>query len=118
LPLLAGLVLAVSASLATPGLAQKSDISALSVRINELSRAGKYSEAMPLAQDLVASLEKGNNSRDLAAALNNLGQLHGSQGQDDRAEPLFTRTLAIYQKGRRTRASCGRNAPEQSRPAL
>lgn len=114
LPLLAGLALAVSASLATPGLAQKSDISALSARINQLSRAGKYSEAMPL----VASLEKGNNSRDLAAALNNLAQLHGSQGQDDQAEPLFTRTLAIYQKGRRTRASCGRNAPEQSRPAL
>ncbi len=98
LALLAPLALTLSASLAAPGLAQKADISALSARIAELSRAGKYSEAVPLAQNLVATLEKGNNSRDLAAALNNLAQLYAGQGRDDQAEPLYKRAIALLEK--------------------
>lgn len=96
--LLAGVALALSACFAAPSVAQKSDISAQSARINELSRAGRYSEALPLAQGLVASLEKSNNSRDLAAALNNLGQIHANQGHDDQAEPLYKRAIAILEK--------------------
>ena len=46
-------------------------------QIIELNRAGKYSEALPLAQRTVADAEKarGPAHRDVAAALNNLGQV-------------------------------------------
>ena len=60
--------------------------------------AGKYSEALPLAQAMVASLEKSDNGRELAAALNNLGQVHAGQGRDDLAEPLYKRSIALMER--------------------
>lgn len=60
--------------------------------------AGKYSEALPLAQGMVASLEKSDNGRELAAALNNLGQVYAGQGRDDLAEPLYKRAIALMEK--------------------
>ena len=36
--------------------------------------------------------------RDVAAALNNLGMLYGSTGQDAEAEPLYKRALTIFEK--------------------
>lgn len=99
LALAAPLVLVITASFAAPGLAKKSDLSAQSARINALRTAGKYSEALPLAQAMVASLEKTGNNRDLAAALNNLAQINADQGRDDQAEPLYTRAIALMEKG-------------------
>lgn len=99
LALVAGLVLAITASLATPGLAQTGGLAAQSARINALGTAGKYSEALPLAQAMVASLEKTNNNRDLAAALNNLAQILADQGHDDQAEPIYKRAIALMEKG-------------------
>ncbi|MGT2503501.1 CHAT domain-containing tetratricopeptide repeat protein [Bradyrhizobium guangxiense] len=99
LALAAGLALAITTSLAAPGLAQKTDLSAQSARINALRSAGKYAEALPLAQAMVASLEKTSNNRDLAAALNNLAQIYGDQGHDDQAEPLYKRAIALMEKG-------------------
>ena len=98
LALAAGLALAISTSPATPGLAQKSDLSAQSGRIIALTRAGKYADALPLALAMVASLEKTTNARDLAGALNNLGQVYAGQGQDDQAEPLYERAIALTEK--------------------
>ncbi|WP_298243093.1 CHAT domain-containing tetratricopeptide repeat protein [uncultured Bradyrhizobium sp.] len=95
----AGLALAITTSFAAPGLAQKGDLSAQSARINALRSAGKYSEALPLAQAMVAGLEKTSNNRDLAAALNNLAQIHADQGRDDQAEPLYKRAVALMEKG-------------------
>ena len=65
--------------LSAPSLAQKSEAAALSAKINELGRAGKYAEAMALAQGQVETLEKkyGPTHRDVGAAINNLAQLHG-----------------------------------------
>jgi CHAT domain-containing protein/Tfp pilus assembly protein PilF len=94
--LVAGLVLAIAGSLATPALAQKG-LAAESARINALMSAGKYSEALPLAQGMVASLES-DNGRELAAALNNLGQVYAGQGRDDLAEPLYKRAIALMEK--------------------
>ncbi|QIP06304.1 CHAT domain-containing tetratricopeptide repeat protein [Bradyrhizobium symbiodeficiens] len=99
LALAAGLALAITTSLAAPGLAQKGDLSAQSARINALRSAGKYSEALPLAQAMVTSLENTSNNRDLAAALNNLGQIQADQGHDDQAEPLYKRAIALMEKG-------------------
>ncbi|MCP3373167.1 CHAT domain-containing tetratricopeptide repeat protein [Bradyrhizobium cajani] len=96
LMLVAGLALAITA-LPAPSLAQKG-LAAEGARINALMSAGKYSEALPLAQAMVASLEKSDNGRDLAAALNNLGQVHAGQGRDDLAEPLYKRAIALMER--------------------
>lgn len=98
LALAAGLALALTASLATPGLAQTGGLAAQGAKINALNQAGRYSEALPLAQAMVASLEKTDNGRDLAAALNNLGQVHAGLGRDDLAEPLYKRAIALMEK--------------------
>lgn len=86
------------ASLATPGFAQTGGLAAQSARINVLRSAGEYSEALPLAQAMVVSLEKTSNNRDLAAALNNLAQIYADQGHDDRAEPIYRRAIALMEK--------------------
>ena len=98
LALVAGLALAASTFLPAAALAQKGNLAAQSARINELSKAGKYSGALPLAEAMVASLEKSDNGRDLAGALNNLGQIHAGQGRDDLAEPLYKRAIALLEK--------------------
>lgn len=97
LTLVAGLALAITASFVIPSFAQKG-LAAEGARINALISAGKYSEALPLAQGMVASLEKSDTGRDLAAALNNLGQVHAGQGHDDLAEPLYKRAIALMEK--------------------
>src|SRR3954454_5741901 len=96
LTLIAGLAIAIAASFATPGVAQKG-LAAQGERINALTSAGKYSEALPLAQGMVASLEKSDSGRELAAALNNLGQVHAGQGHDDLAEPLYKRSIMLME---------------------
>jgi hypothetical protein len=52
------LVLLSGTCLSTASLAQKGDVAALSAWINELGRAGKYAEAVALAQGQLESLEK------------------------------------------------------------
>ena len=94
------LALTVSLGVTAPSSAQKSGADARSAEIAELSRAGKYSDAIPLAQRLLADMEKahGPDHRDVAASLNNLAQLYGSQGRDAEAEPLYKRALTILEK--------------------
>ncbi|RQH11331.1 CHAT domain-containing protein [Bradyrhizobium sp. RP6] len=94
----AGLALAITTLLATAAPAQKGDLAAQGARINALNQAGKYAEALPLAQAMVASLEKANDGRELSAALNNLGQVHAGQGRDDLAEPVYKRAIALMEK--------------------
>ena len=98
--LLAGLALLASTCLSAPSSAQKGEAATLSAKITELSRAGQYSEAVPLAQGQLQSLEKkyGPRHRDVAAALNNLAELYGHQGNDAAAEPLLKRAIAILDK--------------------
>ncbi|MFK4511002.1 CHAT domain-containing protein [Bradyrhizobium daqingense] len=98
LAVIAALALAASACMPTAALAQQGSLAAQGARINELSKAGRYSEALPLAQAMVASLEKSDNGRDLAAALNNLGQVHAGLGRDDLAEPIYKRAIALMER--------------------
>ena len=69
--LMAGLALVMSVCLSAPSSAQKGEVAALSARIAELSRAGRYAEATPLAQGQLESLEKkyGPFNSDVAGAL-------------------------------------------------
>jgi hypothetical protein len=90
------LALLVNACLGTPSTAQ--GLAAQSAKIAELERAGKYAEAIPLAQAMLANREKGPHSRDLAGALNNLTQPYGDVGRDADAELLHKRALAIMEK--------------------
>jgi tetratricopeptide (TPR) repeat protein len=94
--------------LAAPSLAQKGDVAALSAKIHELGRAGKYAEATALAQAQVESLEKrfGPVHRDVGAALSNLAQAYGNQGRDGEAEPLLKRSIANLEK------TAGLDSPE------
>jgi hypothetical protein len=59
-----------SVCITAPSSAQKGDVTARSVQTAELSRAGKYSEAIPPAQRLLADVEKayGPDHRDVALA--------------------------------------------------
>ena len=94
------LALIASACLSAPSSAQRNETAALSAKITELSRAGKYSEAIPLAQRQLEDLEKtrGPVDRDVAASLNNLALLYGNQGRDSEAEPLYKRAIAILEQ--------------------
>lgn len=76
------LALAASTCLTAPSLAQSA--SERDAEIAELSKAGKYSGAIPLAQKLLADMEKAHGPvhRDVSAAFNNLGMLYGGTGQD------------------------------------
>lgn len=91
-----GVALAACACLAMPLSAQ--GLGAQSGKVLELGRAGRYAEAIALAQAMLANLEKGPPSRDLAGALSNLAQLYGEVGRDAEAEPMFKRAIAIMEK--------------------
>jgi CHAT domain-containing protein/Tfp pilus assembly protein PilF len=92
------LALVISAGFVAPSFA--GEVAATSAKITELSRAGKYSEAVPLAQGQLESLEKkyGPFNSDVAGALNNLALLYGDLGRDTEAEPLLRRAIAILEK--------------------
>jgi CHAT domain-containing protein/Tfp pilus assembly protein PilF len=94
------LALVMNASLSASSSAQAGEVAATSARIDELSRAGKYSEAVPLAQRQLETLEKkyGPFNGDVAGALNNLALLYGDLGRDAEAEPLLRRAIAILEK--------------------
>ncbi len=66
----------------------------------ELYQAGRYPEALPLAQRALAIDEKalGPEHPDTAASLNNLAGLYQAMGTFDQALPLYQRTLKIREK--------------------
>ncbi|MDO8400769.1 MAG: CHAT domain-containing protein [Bradyrhizobium sp.] len=70
----------------------------LAGRIKELVKAGKYAEAIPLQQRVLAIGEKGTDHQDVATSLNNLAFLYDKQGRYADAEPLLKRALAIFEK--------------------
>jgi CHAT domain-containing protein/Tfp pilus assembly protein PilF len=93
---------------AVPAVAQQDEAAslreaiALNKRIGELSKAGKFSEAIPLARNVLATTEKafGPDDPTVAASLNNLAMLYVNQGRYADAAPLFKRALAIKEKAR------------------
>ena len=68
-------------------------------QIAQLKAAGKYAEAVPLAQRALALAEKkGANSPAVAKALDTLAGLYEAQNKYAEAEPLLKRSLAIREK--------------------
>jgi CHAT domain-containing protein/tetratricopeptide (TPR) repeat protein len=80
--------------------AQSPDPLELLRRIGELSKAGRYSDAIPLGRQLVAEMERmaGSEHPMAAIALLSLADLHRLQGELDEAEPMLRRALAIREK--------------------
>jgi tetratricopeptide (TPR) repeat protein len=80
--------------------AESKEAEALYPRIIELWRAGKYAEAVPLAQRVLEIYEKqsGRDHPNVAMALNNLAELLRDQGRYAEAEPFYKRALAIEEK--------------------
>jgi CHAT domain-containing protein/tetratricopeptide (TPR) repeat protein len=95
-----GLLVALAVNTAELAAGADNDAVALSVRVVELARAGKYSEATPLAQRALAIVERtrGPNHLNVARSLNNLANLYHDQGYYAEAEPLHKRALAIREK--------------------
>jgi CHAT domain-containing protein/tetratricopeptide (TPR) repeat protein len=98
---LAGLI-AISAWLPATGnlAAQPSDPAAISKRIGELHTSGKYAEALPLAERLVALAKSryGEASTDYANALEQLAATHFYQQNYAQAEPLYQQVLAVRER--------------------
>ena len=66
-------------------------------RFIELQQAGRYPEAIVLAQQVLALIEKsfGPNHPQTALSLNNLAEAYHFMGRDRDAEPLYQRALRI-----------------------
>ena len=88
-----------SASVAWPA-QDINEATALIEQVTQLSKQGRYSEAIPLAQRALTFREKalGPDHPDVVQSLNNLGLLYDKQGRYADAEPLFKQALTILEK--------------------
>ena len=103
--------LAVLAIGPSQGAAQTTeDLSALNQQVVELYQAGKYAEAISVAQQALALAKKlhGPDHPRVGDSLNNLAALYRAQGRYGEAEPLFQRSLAITEQALGPLRRCGR----------
>ena len=72
---------------------------ALEAYIAELEQQGRYSEAIPLAEQVLLFIEKvrGPDTFDAALKMNALAVLYREQGEYDKALPLLERSLSIIE---------------------
>src|SRR5436190_21672052 len=85
------LLIGLSASAGKAPSTQNTEASKLDRRIQELYRAGRYSDAVPIARKVLEIREKtlGPVAPDTATSLNNLGELYERMGDYAEAEPLL-----------------------------
>jgi len=78
----------------------EAEAAALDKQIGALFQAGKYAEAIPLAQQVLAIREKafGPEHPDVASSLTKLADLYYDQRRYADAAPLLERALAIYER--------------------
>jgi tetratricopeptide (TPR) repeat protein len=76
---------------------QTKEAEALTAQFNKLYGQGRYSEAIPLVQRILAIREKslGDGHPNVATWLNNLAEMYKEQGRYTDAELLFKRSLTI-----------------------
>lgn len=77
-----------------------SDTSRLQEKALDLQSQGRYQDAIPLAEQVLAIREQvlPTDHLDIAQGLNLLGNLYRLQGQYMQAEPLYVRSLVIREK--------------------
>jgi CHAT domain-containing protein len=97
---IAGLLVALAVVWSAPALAQLQEAAALDAKVTALYNAGRYQEAIPLAQRSLAIAEKifGPDNLKIANNIYNLAMLNDYQGNYADAEALYRRALAIYEK--------------------
>ncbi len=78
------------------------DLAALYRQIVDLYGAGRYEEAVPLADRYVAAVERsvGADNLSYASAISLLARIYQSQGQFAKAETLVKRALTIHERDR------------------
>src|SRR5579871_1363521 len=83
-----------------PAMAQRSDFNAMHTRVQELFAGGNYTAALVEAQkfEAAAKAQLGTNHTNYALALNDLALIYRVQGSYADAEPLYRRSLTIYEK--------------------
>src|SRR6516162_7404153 len=106
--IVAAVVLWTSPAIMPATAAPRDEAAALQTKVDELYYAGKYADAIPLAQRVLALRENalGPNHLAVATSLNNLAELYRNQGRYADAEPLYKRSLAIREK------ALGRDHPD------
>src|SRR5215831_11629029 len=110
---LVGLLLLAAIPVGGPPRAQSEvELEALHQRVMELYQAGKYGEALPLAQSVADTVKarRGQDHPDYGAALNNLAVVLKDANRPGEAEPLMRRALAIAEM------SAGANDPSVVTP--
>jgi CHAT domain-containing protein/tetratricopeptide (TPR) repeat protein len=95
-----GLAIAIAVLITTGGALQSQsldELDNLEKRIGELYPAGRFGEAIPLAERALelTRTRKGDDHRDTAAVMGLLAELLREQGRYTEAEPLYVRALAI-----------------------
>jgi CHAT domain-containing protein/Flp pilus assembly protein TadD len=92
--------LALAFGFASPSIAQSKQAKDLEKRIVALFQEGRYSEAIPLAQQVLAMREKtyGPSHSAVGMELSDIAQMYVYVGRHADAEPLFSRSLAIFKK--------------------
>ena len=85
---------------ADPAQADQARLSSLEQRIDELNQAGKYRDAIPVAQERLQLVEKtvGPDQPETGAACDKLGDLYFRNGDYAKAQPLCERGLRIREK--------------------
>ena len=80
--------------------AQSGDIPGLMTEITDLARVGKFNDAIPLAERLVATIETavGREHQFYATGLTMLADLHGMKGDTAQAETLHGQALGLREK--------------------
>jgi tetratricopeptide (TPR) repeat protein/CHAT domain-containing protein len=75
-------------------------LSSLQQKIDELDHAGKYRDAVPVAEERLKLVEStnGTDSLETAAICNKLGELYRKNGEYAKAKPLCDRGLKIREK--------------------
>lgn len=78
------------------------DLPALNQRVSALLDAGKYDEALPLAQEALTLAEKKHGAvhPEVGATLSNLALVYEATGAYGKAETMFQRAYAIYRDAR------------------
>lgn len=98
--LLIAVQLALSLSSAVTSKAQSDEGALLAERSLALYRAGKFADAVALAEQVLAIRERtaGPDHPDLATAMHNLAVLYLNQARDVEAERLYRKALVIREK--------------------